>query len=127
MSEKSIVQKMMVKSGHKILFLNAPKGFAKSIGELPEGAKVISRPVDAADAALVFVQSGKELKKELALLKKKVRPAAILWVAYPKGTSGVKTDINRDSIAEYASGLGFQAVAMFAIDEIWAALRLKIK
>ena len=35
MSGKSIVQKMMVKAGHKILFLNAPKDFAKLIGELP--------------------------------------------------------------------------------------------
>ena len=127
MSEKSIVQKMMVKAGHKILFLNAPKGFSKSIGELPDGAKVISSPVEAADAALVFVQSRKELESQLGILKKKVKPAVILWIAYPKGTSGITTDINRDSIAAYASGIGFQPVAMFAIDETWAALRLKIK
>jgi len=50
----------------------------------------------------------------------------ILWVAYPKGTSTAKTGINRDITREYASGLGFQVVAMFAIDETWAALRLKI-
>ena len=41
--------------------------------------------------------------------------------------SGIKTDINRDIIAKNASGIGFQPVAMFAIDETWAALRLKIK
>ena len=127
MSEKSIVRKMMVKAGHKILFLNAPKGFVKSIGELPAGAKVISSPVAAADAALVFAQSRKELESQLGDLKKKANPGVILWIAYPKGTSGVKTDINRDTIAKYASGVGFQAVAMFAIDETWAALRLKIK
>jgi hypothetical protein len=127
MSEKSIVQKMMVKAGHKILFLNAPKGFVKSIGELPAGAKVISSPVAAADAAMIFLQSRKELESQLGDLKKRVKPAVILWVAYPKGTSGVKTDINRDTIAEYASGIGFQPVAMFAIDETWAAIRLKGK
>jgi hypothetical protein len=127
MSEKSIVQKMMVKAGHKILFLNAPKSFVKSIGELPAGAQVIASPVEAADVAIVFVQSRKELESQLGILKKKVKPAVILWVAYPKGTSGVKTDINRDTIREYASDIGFQAVAMFAIDETWAALRLKVK
>src|SRR5512143_4283476 len=119
MFEKSIVQKMMVKAGHKILFLNAPKGFSKSIGELPDGAKVISSLVEAADAAIVFVQSRKDLESQLGILKKKVKPAVILWVAYPKGTSGVNTDINRDSIRGYALGIGFQAVAMLAIDQTW--------
>jgi hypothetical protein len=127
MSGKSIVQKMMVKAGQKILFLDAPKGFVKLIGDLPAETKVISSPAEAADAALVFVQSRKELESQLGKLKKKVRPDVILWVAYPKGTAGIKTDINRDIIAKYASGLGYQPVAMFAIDEIWAALRLKIK
>ena len=127
MSEKGIVQKMMAKAGHKILFLNAPKGFVKSIGELPDGAKVISSPAEAADAVLVFVQSRKELESQLGNLKKKTKPGVILRVAYQKGTSGIKTDINRDSIAGYASGIGLQPVAMFAIDETGAALRLKIK
>lgn len=127
MSEKSIVQKMMVKAGHKILFLNAPKGFSKSIGKLPEGAEVISSPHEGADAVLVFVQSRKALESQLGDFKKKAKPGVILWVAYPKGTSGIKTDINRDIIAKNASGIGFQPVAMFAIDETWAALRLKIK
>jgi len=114
---------MMVKAGHKILFINAPKGFEKSIGELPDGSKIISNPFDAADVALVFVQSLKELEKRLANLKKKIKPGVILWVAYPKGTAGVKTDVNRDIIRE----LGLQAVALFAIDEIWSAIRLKVK
>jgi hypothetical protein len=90
MSEKSIVQKMMVKAGHKILFLNAPKGIGKSVGELPVGAKVISGPVEPADAGIVFVQSRKELESQLGNLKKKVKPAVILWVAYPRGTVGVR-------------------------------------
>jgi len=46
-------------------------------------------------------------------------------VAYHKGTSQIKTDINRDSINAYASTLGFQGVAMISINEDWSALRLK--
>jgi hypothetical protein len=59
-------------------------------------------------------------------LKKFLKPEGLLWVTYHKGTSKIKTDINRDSIAEYALSLGLKPVAMISVDEDWSALRLKI-
>jgi hypothetical protein len=50
----------------------------------------------------------------------------MLWVTYHKGTSKVKTDINRDTINAYASTLGMQGVAIISIDDDWSALRLKL-
>jgi ribosomal protein L25 (general stress protein Ctc) len=50
----------------------------------------------------------------------------MLWVTYHKGTSGVTTDINRDTIAAYARTQGMHAVAQIAVDENWSALRLSI-
>jgi hypothetical protein len=50
----------------------------------------------------------------------------LLWIAYHKGTSKVKTDIHRDSINAYALTLGMVGVAMIAINDDWAALRLKV-
>jgi hypothetical protein len=47
-------------------------------------------------------------------------------VSYPKGTSKVNTDINRDTIGLYAQSIGLQPVAMISIDDTWSALRLKI-
>ena len=46
-------------------------------------------------------------------------------MTYHKGTSRVKTDINRDTINAYAHSLGLEGVAMISIDEDWSALRLK--
>ena len=58
-------------------------------------------------------------------LKKTLAPGGALWVTYHKGTSKIKTDINRDSINAYAGTLGMQAVAIISVDDDWAALRLK--
>lgn len=126
MSNKTIAQKLSARTGHKILFVNSPKGYEKSIGDLPSGTVVITKPVEEADVIQVFVQSRKELERQLINLKKKIKPAVIMWVTYPKGTSKMKADINRDTIAVYASSIGFKPVAMFAVDETWAALRLKV-
>jgi hypothetical protein len=50
----------------------------------------------------------------------------LFWVTYPKGTSKIKADVNRDSIAAYAKSIGLQAVTMISIDDTWSGLRLKI-
>jgi hypothetical protein len=74
----------------------------------------------------LFVASRKELEAQLGKLKGVLTPKGLLWVTYPKGTSKVKADINRDSIREYAQSLGLEAVAMVSVDDNWSALRLKI-
>ena len=51
----------------------------------------------------------------------------MLWVTYRKGSSKIKSDINRDSIYEYALSVGLQGVAMIVVDENWSALRMKVK
>ncbi len=126
MSEKTIVQKLGLKPGAKLLLINAPPGYRKAIGDLPAGAKVLTNPTDPADVIQVFVMSQEDLAGQLARLKPTLRPTMALWVTYPKGTSKSKTDINRDVIREYAATIGLQTVALFSVDDTWAALRLKV-
>jgi hypothetical protein len=126
MSEKTIVQKLGVKPGAKVLLIDAPQGYRKAMVDLPAGASVLTKPTDLADIVQVFVLSRQELETQLAQLKATLRPTAALWVSYPKGTSKIKTDINRDVIREYAETVGFRTVALFSVDDTWAALRLKV-
>jgi hypothetical protein len=127
MSEKTIVQKLGVKPGAKVLLINAPQGYRKVMGDLPAGARVLTKPTEPADVVQAFVLSKQDLEGHLARLKATLPPTAALWITYPKGTSKIETDINRDVIREYAETVGFQAVALFSVDETWAALRLKFQ
>ena len=70
--------------------------------------------------------SRKDLEEQLPRLKPFLAPKGLLWVTYPKGTSKLKSDINRDGIAAYALTIGLQAVAMISVDEDLSALRLKV-
>ena len=45
--------------------------------------------------------------------------------AYPKGTSGIKTDINRDNLRNTALEFGLKTVTAVSIDSIWSCLRLR--
>lgn len=57
------------------------------------------------------------MESQLPKLKTLLKPKGLLWVSYPKGTSKVKVDINRDSIREYGQSIGLEAVALVALDD----------
>ncbi len=69
--------------------------------------------------------SAKELQQRLPKLKSKLQPGGLLWVTYPKGSSKIDSDINRDSIYNFAATVGLQGVAMIAVDDDWSAFRFK--
>ena len=125
MSEKSIAQKLSIKPGSKFLLVNAPSGYTTQMGELPEGVMLLRDSTSLVDGIQVFVANRAELEAQLPLLAKLLSPKGMLWVSYHKGSSKVKTDINRDTINAYAKSLGLQGVAIISIDDDWAALRLK--
>lgn len=126
MPDKSVAQKLLIKENYKVLLVNEPSDYKAALGELPPGVTLLSKPGEMVDFIQVFVTSRKELEERLSDLKKTLKPKGLLWVTYPKGTSKMKADINRDTIREYAHSLGLEAVAMVSVDDTWSALRLKI-
>ena len=95
------------------------------MGELPEGAILLRDSNSQVEAIQVFVANRAELEAQLPRLTELLAPKGMLWVSYHKGTSKVKTDINRDTINAYAKSIGLEGVAMISIDDDWSALRLK--
>jgi hypothetical protein len=126
MSDKTVAQKLLLKPGQRLLLRHAPDGWLPAPGPWPDGVNLLTAPTEPADIVLAFVTTRAQLEAELTELKAALAPAGILWIAYPKGTSRATTDINRDSIRAYAQATGLQAVSIFAIDDTWSALRLKV-
>jgi bifunctional DNA-binding transcriptional regulator/antitoxin component of YhaV-PrlF toxin-antitoxin module len=125
MSSKSIAEKLQIKQGKKVLLVNEPKDYRINLGKLPDNTTVTEKTSKAFDIIQVFISSKAELQNQLPKLKLLLADKGIFWVTYPKGTSKVKADVNRDSIREYGQTVGLQAVSLVAIDDTWSALRLK--
>ena len=94
-------------------------------GQLPDTVTVLAESSEPVNLIQLFVTSRSELEAQLEDLKPALIPGGLLWVTYPKGTSRIKVDINRDTINHYARSIGLQGVAMISIDDTWSALRLK--
>ncbi len=126
MSTKSNAKKLLIKEGYRVLFVHPPVNQAELLGELPPDVTIVADADSPVDFILAYIADHKELEKHLGELKKRLKPKGLLWIAYHKGTSKVKTDINRDTINGYAHTLGLEGIAMISMDDDWSALRMRI-
>jgi hypothetical protein len=127
-SEKTVAAKMGFKSGHRVLALNAPRGYEALVGGLPPGAKLVKDTTSAAvvaDLVHLFVKDRAELGREAARALAGVGDGNLLWISYPKKTSGIATDISRDVGWEPIRAAGWEPVSIVSIDDTWSALRWK--
>jgi hypothetical protein len=120
-------QKLGIKEGYRVAIVGAPPGLA--LGVLPHGTKVhrglIGR--DPFDILVVFVTQRAALVKRIAACRPRMRPAAGLWIAWPKKASKVATDVTEDTVREVALPTGLVDNKVCAIDDIWSGLRLVIR
>ncbi len=114
-----LVKKLGIKPGARVQFLNAPSGF--DADGLAAEAK-IARSGEV-DFALLFVKSSAELKKSLSPLLKRVSEGGMVWVSWPKKSSGVLTDLTEDVVRDTGLPLGWVDVKVCAIDETWSGLK----
>jgi hypothetical protein len=122
---KTIAQKLFLKPHRTLRIINPPDGIGALLG-VYEATLLPEKSREPADVVLLFARNHKELETYLEQAKNLLTDDGALQVAYPKGTSKVKSDIHRDSIREYAQTLGLDSVAIIAIDDTWSCLRLKV-
>jgi len=126
-SATPLVRKLGFKPGMRVHYVSAPAQFAALVGELPGGVRVLARAAADLDLAMLFVTQRRELERGLAALQPKLRPAGMIWVAWPKRASKVPTDVSEDVVREVALPRGLVDVKVCAIDEVWSGLKLVIR
>jgi hypothetical protein len=123
----TVFDKLNLKAQREILVVNAPASFEPELAGLV-GVTVLrdAAQAKAIDFALAFATQQAEVNRLSPLLAGKAEGDALLWFAYPKGTSRKYTcDFNRDTGWAVLRSLGFDTVRAVAIDEDWSALRFR--
>lgn len=122
---QDIGKKLQLKSGWQVLVLNAPAGIADALQAA--GVEVHASPEKGMsyDAVQVFAGDSQELKYYVPMAVPSLKRNGMFWVAYPKKSSGIKSDLNRDTGWEVVSDLGYSPVRQVAVDGTWSSLRFK--
>lgn len=115
-------RKLGIKHDSRVLVVAAPPQFV--IPDLPAGAVVHTRATTTPyDVVVAFCPDARRLQRRLAVLPGRVTTAGALWLAWPKRSSGVATDLDDDAVR--AAGLGNRLVdvKVIAVDDTWSALK----
>ena len=121
--EGTLAKKLLLKAGHRAAILNPPAGY--QLGPLPANVTVANTLEEPLDFVQVFVRSGKEVEALIPAVMRVLKPDGLLWVSYPKGSSGVDTDLNRDMLWKMMQKFGLAGIAMVLLDSVWSAMRLR--
>lgn len=120
-------KKLGIREGSRVVLANAPAGFDALLAPLPTGATVSTRVQGKAQVLVVFATSRRELEPRLAKALRLVEAGTGLWIAWPKKTSGVVTDVDQAFVRELGLGAGLVDNKVCAIDATWSGLRFAVR
>ena len=120
-------QKLGIKPGTIVVLIDAPDNYRKLLGDIPSGVNFATRPTGNSRFLHLFTAERHVLEKSLSSLRQKIPDDAVLWVSWPKKSSGVPTNVTEDVIRAVALPLGFVDVKVCAVDEVWSGLKLMIR
>lgn len=122
-SSTPLAKKLGIKEGSRIAVVNEPENFQAELGKLPDGVEFIKRPTNSLDIIIFFVLLERELARNFAKFAQNITANGMIWIAWPKKSSGVKTDLTFEPVQRIGLDAGLVDVKICAIDETWSGLK----
>jgi hypothetical protein len=124
MGDAALIKKLGIKPGHRAAVMNPPGGYVDRIGP-PEGVQAATDLDGTFDFVQLFAKDRATLERHLDAAHAALEPGGLFWVSYPKGSSKVPTDLNRDVFLTALAHLGVRPVTQVSVDDVWSALRFR--
>jgi hypothetical protein len=116
--------KLGIREGERVMLLHAPEGFDDTLGPLPDGVQVVRRLSGSADVVVAFIDRRAHLEAAVERLERAIFPDGALWIAWPKQSSKVPSDMTGDVVREVVLPRGLVDNKVCAIDDVWSGLRV---
>jgi len=123
--ESALVKKMKLKAGTKAAVISAPPGYLKALAPLPAGVEISETARGSFVWIQLFVRTSVELKRRAPKCVKALADGGLLWISFPKGTSGIQTDLTRDAGWDALAGADLKWVTLISVDDTWSAFALR--
>jgi len=122
-SRTPLVKKLGIKPGFVVAALDEPPELRDLLGDLPEGVTIRSHLRGKPDVVLAFQTTEKVLRRRLVRLPGVIHPNRVVWVAWPKKSSGVATDLTGDVVRAAILETELVDVKVCAISDTWSGLK----
>jgi hypothetical protein len=125
-SSTPLLKKLGIKEGYKVSIIQPPEGYMGLFTELPEDVDITIGFGTDQDMIHYFTHEAMLLHKDIQRLKKGIKQNGMIWISWPKKSSGVRTDLTEDLIRSIALQNGLVDIKVCAVDNVWSALKLVI-
>ena len=125
-SGKPVVQKLGIQLGFCIFIEGAPAAYGDIVGPLPDNVRIAKRLQPPLDMVHLFAMQSAGLTGKLRRCRDAIHPDGMIWVSWPKKSSGVPTDLTDVVVRDTALPLGLVDIKVCAIDEVWSGLKFVI-
>ena len=122
-SGKPLWQKLGLKPGQRVWLGNAPAQYWEWCGFDSAGVAIAGAAARNFDFGHVFVTTRAQLATEIARVARKLDAGGMLWISWPKKSSGVTSDLDEDTLRELVLPLGLVDVKVCAVTEVWSGLK----
>ena len=116
-------RKLGIRADSRLLLVGAPDGFGAVLGDLPPGVELLEPGAGEVDVAVLFAVDDASLRAQFTSLAEALRPAGGLWVAWPKRSSGMASELGENAVREFGLASGLVDNKVCAIDATWSGLR----
>ena len=120
-------RKLGIKPGATLAIEDAPSGFDATLGELPGGVRRADEGETGVDVLVAFHMSRETLESAFPAQARRIAPNGGYWIAWPKRSSGIPTDITEDALREVLLPTGLVDNKVCAIDDTWSGLRFVVR
>jgi len=121
-----LAEKLRIRSGAVIHVIHEPKGYAKAYGKIPADVKFTDRAKGATQIHW-FVENKAQMEKELPAILKMLTPETTIWIFYPKGSSGVQTDLTRDKGWDSLLKHDLKWISLISFNDTWSTFGMRLK
>ena len=122
MPESTLAKKIKLKPGLKAAVIHAPESY---LDELGHSADILTSLKGKFDWIQLFVRNKSELDALAPKAAMALNPESMLWISFPKGSSGIQTDLTRDQGWESVQQLGLKWINLVSINDTWSAFGLR--
>jgi hypothetical protein len=126
-SHVPLARKLGIGAGARVSLIGAPDGVQALLGELPDGVDIATQARAGTDVAVLFRTQARGLAPAFARVAGTLTPAGGLWVAWPKRSSGVATDVDFDLVQRTGLAAGRVDNKVCSIDPTWTAVRFVVR